>query len=180
MKKNILLVASIITLTFVSCDNTKKEKKYAAVSTSEKKIIAVKNSNDEGYVLMKNNCYACHNPNAESHDAIIAPPFKAVKMHYSRKYNTKEEFVDAVVNWVQNPTEDKALMKGAVNRFKVMPKLPLPTEDLEKIATYLYDNEVEKPTWMEDHMKEMKGKGMMGKKGKSCNHKKGESCGKGC
>ena len=111
---------------------------------------------------MKNNCYACHNPNTESHGDILAPPFKAVKMHYNREYDTKEDFVKAIVNWVQNPEEDKALMFGAVKRFKVMPKLPLPTKNLEKIANYIYDNDVEEPKWMEEHMKEHKG-GKMGK-----------------
>jgi len=192
MKKNILVLVGAIALIFTSCDNTKKGVRYAAVSNSEIERVAMYTTENEGYTLMKNNCYACHNPNTESHDAIIAPPFKAVKMQYSRKYNTKEEFVDAVVNWVQNPTEDKAIMKGAVNRFKVMPKLPLPTEDLEKIASYMYDNEVDQPKWMGQHMKDMKGKGMMKGNGidkgqgcgmknkKSCNHKKGESCGNGC
>ncbi len=185
MKKNSLILVSIIALIFTSCDKKiNKKEQYAAISTSEKE--SVTKSDDEGYTLMKNNCYVCHNPQAESHDAIIAPPFKAVKMHYSRKYDNKADFVKAVVNWVQNPTEDKALMYGAVKRFKVMPKLALPTEDLEKIATYIYENQVEQPKWMGQHMKEMHGKkmgkeqgcGMKGKK--SCNHKKGASCGKGC
>ena len=54
-------------------------------------------------------------------------------------------------------------MFGAVKRFKVMPKLLLPIEDLEKIATFIYDNDVEKPEWMEEHMNEKKGKMGAGK-----------------
>ena len=84
--------------------------------------------------------------------------FQRAKMHYLRAYDTKEEFVDAMVNWIQNPDEQNALMPGAVKRFKVMPKLPLPTEDLEKIASYIYDNNIEEPVWMEEHMKGKKGR----------------------
>ena len=124
----------------------------------------------DGYTLMKNNCYVCHNPNTASHDDIIAPPFKAVKMHYTRQYDTKEGFVTAVVNWVQNPTEDNALMYGAVMKFKVMPKLELDPKDLEQIATYIYDNDIEQPEWMSAHMNKMQGKG----KGKGKRNGKGK------
>lgn len=164
MDKKVILLASIVTL-LMSCNKTSKEKNVDITALNTNNAIIATNLNDStGYTLMKNNCYVCHNPNATSHDAIIAPPFKAVKMHYKREYNTKENFVNAMVNWVQNPDEDKALMFGAVKRFNVMPKLPLPTKDLEIIASYIYDNDVEEPEWMEEHMKEMKGKGMKNKK----------------
>ncbi len=163
-KKVILLVSIMAVLT--SCNETKKEKSVTE-SIAKNKAVAGKTQENEGYTLMKNSCYACHNPKAKSHDDIIAPPFKAVKKNYAKKNDNKKDFVNAVVNWVQNPTEDKALMLGAVKRFKVMPKLPLPTEDLNKIAEYLYDNEVEKPDWMDAHMKEMQGKGMGKGKGKN-------------
>ena len=162
MIKNIILLSSIMMLV-VSCNNDKKkEADYATVNHTNKEVaITTNNTQNDGYTLMKNNCYVCHNPKAKSHDDIIAPPFKAVKMHYLREYDNREDFVNAMVNWVQNPDEEKALMFGAVNRFKVMPALPLETNDLKKIAAYIYDNEVEQPDWMPEHMKEMKGK--MGK-----------------
>lgn len=185
MKKVILLV-SIVAL-FMSCNQTKKDG-FVNITETNKDLALLKNQEpSEGYNLMKNNCYSCHNPNTDSHDDILAPPFKTVKMHYNREYDTKEDFVDAMVNWVQNPEEDKALMFGAVKRFKVMPKMSLPTGDLEKIATYIYKNNVEEPEWMEEHMKEHKGEKGMGKgKGKiknekkRCDHKDREPCDNDC
>jgi len=183
MKKLILLV--IFSGMLLGCNETKKEK-LVNVTEANKDLALLQNQEpSKGYTLMKNNCYACHNPNTASHDDILAPPFKAVKMHYNREYDNKKDFVDAMVNWVQNPEEDKALMFGAVKRFKVMPKLPLPTEDLGEIATYIYENNVEEPEWMEDHMKGHKkgmgkGKGKMKNEKKVCDHKGGESCGNGC
>ena len=196
MNKKVILLASIVAL-FMSCNQSKKEMVYVDLASADLEEISPNNiQSDEGYELMKNNCYVCHNPNSASHDEILAPPFKGVKMHYTRAYSNKEDFVNAVVNWVQNPSEDKALMFGAVNRFKIMPKMELPAKDIEKIASYMYDNDVDEPEWMEDHMKEkhedgkgegMKkgqgkgmGKGMMKGNKKSCNHKDGKSCGNGC
>lgn len=183
MYKKIILTISIVAL-FASCSDSKKEtKKTVMAYTAVEKVEQPITNNKEGYTLMKNNCYACHNPNTASHDAIIAPPFKMVKMHYKREYTTKKEFVNAIVKWVQSPTEDKALMFGAVKRFKVMPKMDLSTKDLEKIASFLYDNDVESPKWMKQHMKEKhgNGKGMMKKMNKKgCDHKDGKSCSGSC
>lgn len=161
MKKTIIAVG-LIALT-ASCKQT-KQTDYVVADTQ---ILTEDNQQgSEGYELMKTNCYVCHNPKAVSHDSILAPPFKAVKMQYTNAYNTKEDFVNAIVNWVQNPEEEKALMRGAVTKFKVMPKLTLPSQDLEKIAAYIYDNDVEEPLWMQTHRKEMQGKGMGMGKGK--------------
>ena len=183
MNKKVILLAGLVAL-FTSCNQTKKETLIAVVAENDYVAVEINSEPNEGYTLMKNNCYACHNPNTASHDDILAPPFKGVKMHYMRKYDTKKEFVDAMVNWVQNPTEDKALMRGAVSKFKVMPKLPLPTEDLEKIATYIYENDVDEPKWIESHMKEKqgnkKGKGMMKKNGKGSHTKDEKTCGNDC
>lgn len=157
MRRKIILLVGFIAL-FTSCNQNKEKKEY--VGTIKNTETTTRAKNIEGYTLMKNNCYACHNPSAKSLDNIIAPPFKAIKMHYTKAYANKKDFVNAVVNWVQNPEENKTLIPDAVKRFKIMPKLPLKTEQLEKIAAYIYDNKVEQPDWMPVHMKEMQAKGM--------------------
>jgi len=40
-----------------------------------------------------------------------------------------------------------------------MPQMLVEVKDLEKIANYLYDNKVDVPDWMNEHMKEEKAKG---------------------
>lgn len=161
MREKLILLVSVTTL-FISCSQIKKKESLSAITKTE---VSVNNSTNEAYTLMKNNCYVCHNPKTVSHDSLLAPPFVAVKRHYSMQYTNKKDFVDAIVNWVQNPEEDKALMFGAVKRFKVMPKLPLETTQLQKIAAYLYDNDIEQPKWFEEHFNEMhgNGNGMRGK-----------------
>lgn len=182
MRKQTILLASVILLilvsviaAFMSFNQESEDNTYIslAFATNTEKTVSINLVEDDGYTLMKANCYICHNPNSASHDEIIAPPFKAVKMRYTKQYNKKEEFIDAVTSWVLEPSEGKALMQGAVEQFKVMPKMTLDKNDLEKIASYLYDNDVDEPEWMEEHMSEMKGN-KMGK-----GHGQGKGKGKG-
>ena len=97
-----------------------------------------------GYQLLKNKCYICHNTGS-SHDNMLAPPMMAVKNHYWEE--DKSTFIKNIVDWVLEPTEEKVQMYGAVNRFKMMPKLAYNKEDLEKIAAYMYDHEMEPPSF---------------------------------
>jgi hypothetical protein len=49
-------------------------------------------------------------------------------------------------------------MFGAVRRFGVMVKQPFSEDDIKLIADYMFDNNLEKPEWFDDHEKEMKKK----------------------
>jgi len=103
---------------------------------------------DKGYQLIKTYCYVCHNPNVTRHDQMIAPPMMMVKRHYQPNFTNKEDFINAIVNWVHHPSAEKALMPGAVRKFKIMPPLAYPKEDLEAIAAYMFDHELDKPMMM--------------------------------
>ncbi|MEO9804976.1 MAG: c-type cytochrome [Reichenbachiella sp.] len=156
MKRFLALISFSIGL--VSCGPLTKEKndRIAAQDTADTNTVQT----NEGYTLMKNNCYACHHPNSASHDDLIAPPLVAVKRRYQIQYPKKEEFVNAMVEWVQNPSQERVLMPGAVDQFNVMISMPLDTEVLQKIASYMYENELERPDWFEEHFKEMHGNGV--------------------
>ena len=157
MNKTIVLLLGLAV--FTSCNNEKKES-HEAVKAPDKIVMK---TDSEGYELLKMRCYVCHNPNAKSHDAVIAPPMAAIKRRYSVSYKTRDEFVNAVTKWAINPEEDRALMRGAVMEFKVMPKQLFKEEELGKIAGYIYDNKLEEPEWFAEHEKEMqgqRGKGM--------------------
>lgn len=115
--------------------------------------------NDEGLILLEKHCYACHNPRSTSHEQIIAPPLYGVKKHYLEKFPEKREFTEAMKSFITNPTEEKALMKGPIKRFGLMPKPVVSDADLSKIITYLYESEIENPVWhIEKDNEEMKGK----------------------
>jgi len=156
MKFNLLLFA-IISIFLISCDNKKAGDKRKDVTVVE---ATISKETTEDYMLFKNNCYACHSVTAKSHDDIIAPPMVAVKRRYMVSYKTKEEFVDAMINWVIDPKEENALMRGAVKQFKVMPKQPFDKDVIAKIAKYIFENEIEKPEWFESHFEEEHPEGM--------------------
>jgi len=168
MKTIYIITFAILVLT--SCNKTKQDIFSKAESVA---INATKVEQSEGYTLFKNNCYVCHSVISASHNEIIAPPMVAVKRRYQKSYASKEVFVEAFVNWSKDPKEENALMRGAVQQFKVMPKQVFNEADLKKIAVYIYDNEIEQPEWFEAHFKEEhggEGKGMgkgkgMGMKG---------------
>ncbi|WP_372744179.1 hypothetical protein [Lutibacter sp.] len=143
-------------LLFSSCTNEKKEVKSTELE------VAHNNTTEEGLILMKQNCYACHSVTSKSHDEIIAPPMAAVKRRYLMTYSAKPEFVEAFTNWVLNPTHENALMRGAVTSFKVMPQMNFKKDDVIEIAEYIFDNEIEKPVWFQSQFNSMHQNGGFG------------------
>lgn len=141
-------IASVfsIGLLLASCSNS---------TTSETKQDLQTNELD-GEMLMEKNCLTCHG-NGTSHDNILAPPMKGVKNHYLTDDMTENEFIDLIVNWVSNPTEENAKMPGAVNRFGVMPKQDFNQDEVKAIATYIFNNDMPKPQWFDQHMKDQHG-----------------------
>jgi len=161
--KSCYFVFGLIIFFTISCGNGEdKEKLEAKGNLVNSDII----EQSEGYSLLKNYCYACHSVSTKSHDDIIAPPLVAIKRRYKSYYLTKEAFIDGISKWVSDPKEENALMRGAVSQFKVMPKLFYKASDIEKIAFYIYENELEKPVWFETHFNNEHPNGMKGRMGK--------------
>lgn len=149
--KNKIIYLLVFSLFMVSC--TSKKKEINQIMENSEKITMLQNS--EGYDLLKTQCYACHNPNTASQDDVIAPPMAAIKKRYSRLYDNKEEFVNAVTDWAMNPEKENAIMRGAVMQFNVMPKQVFNKSELQKIANYMFENKLEQPVWFENHERGM-------------------------
>ena len=150
----------VLLVVFSSCSKQKSSEDFGINSSS-----VSESENAEALALFKQKCYACHSVTTKSHDEIIAPPMIAVKKRYSMQFDNKEDFVNAVVAYAADPKAENALMIGAVNKFKAMPKQAFEEADLRKIATYIYDNEIETPVWFEGHFQQ--------------NHKNGQGMGNG-
>ena len=99
-----------------------------------------------GEELMNNKCMICHKL-APTHDELLAPPMRGIQMNYKSTYSTKEEFVEAVVNWASGPDSTKSIMTGAIDQFGIMPYLSYPEEELIVIANYIYEADLPKPAW---------------------------------
>ncbi len=178
MKKIVVLL--VVGLAFTSCK--KNVSVYEVVSDNSKDETMA--SSHPGKTLMETQCYICHSPSAPEMEGRIGPPMVAIKAHYIGEQTTKEEFSKDLWDFLNNPTKDKAKLRGAVDRFGVMPYQPYKKEDIDKIAEYLFDYEIEEPEWFEEHFKkhhegEGEGRGKHGKgyrnQGKkvSSNHPRG-------
>ena len=77
----------------------------------------------------------------------------------SAVYENDDEWIQAMVSYVKNPTEESSLMPGAHEKFGLMPALPLPDEDLKQIADFLRHAELQKPGWYDQHYTEEHGSG---------------------
>lgn len=136
------------------CDISEPTDSNSSETLKKTEVLALQG---KGYDLIKSTCYACHNPAAKSHDEIIAPPFAGIKMRYKRKYSDREDFLNGMSQFLSNPTQESALMRGAVGQFGVMSKLNLMENEIQLIVEFIYDNKLEEPDWFADHSKEMHG-----------------------
>ena len=106
------------------------------ISTSENESIDL-----IGKELMEKNCYVCHN--TQGTENMLAPPMSRVRDHYVNDETTKNDFVQAIVAWCENPTEEASLMPGARRKFGLMPKQTFDPKEVEAIANYLYNEDSE-------------------------------------
>ncbi|MDP2059242.1 MAG: DUF3365 domain-containing protein [Flavobacteriaceae bacterium] len=147
-----LSILSIVSLLFFGCNNNPKtvQKDLNTADTTS----AVLPKEHPGKKLMETNCYLCHSPTAAHDTGRIAPPMVAIKAHYLQQAATKETFVEQMVTFVNNPTAESAKLRGAVKRFGVMPKQQFPDGVVAQIADYIYNYQIEEPTWFKAHWKD--------------------------
>jgi len=87
-------------------------------------------------------CHVCHN---QEMDPPLGPPMWGVQRRYKRGTLDKEDFVQSMVNFVKAPTLDSAIHDEAVEQLGLMPPLPLPDEMLEKISSYILEEQFSPP-----------------------------------
>ncbi len=107
-----------------------------------------------GKELFEANCMACHaTKKPQNKKDMTAPAIMGVMYHVKQRYPNKADAVRFIVDYVKNPSPQKALCPS-VKRFGLMPKLDLDDKTLTKIAEYIYDN------YPPQGFKHPKGKGM--------------------
>lgn len=168
--KYLSIVATSMIL-FVSCE--KSSSNYAKEFTSETAGFSVLNEEiANGEELFKIYCNACHGTEVSDPNSRLAPPAFMVKQHYTNRFDDKAAFIDRVTTWIDSPSEDRALMPGAIRRFNLMPPLALAEKDRKAIAEYFYNHEFSEPDWFKDHHQgegQHKGQGQGKGQGKGLN-----------
>jgi cytochrome c553 len=104
----------------------------------------------EAIQFMQANCNSCHHPTSGP-NARVAPPMAAVRDAYLAAFSNYPDFEMAFVNFVHQPTRDRALMQEAVQQFGLMPAMALDGERLKALATYLFAEQPEAPAWYLGH-----------------------------
>ena len=96
-----------------------------------------------GEALFKANCTACHvTVHPEDESKLTAPPIMGAVRHVKMNHATKETAVKFMVDYIQNPTKEKAACEAhSIEKFGLMPSLKgvVSEDDLRKIAEYVYD-----------------------------------------
>lgn len=139
MKTNILSIL-LSAAVLMSCNNASKKESASNMMLLESKQ-DTSQLNSKGYELMSQKCFICHfpKPDPTKRNQMIAPPMLRVQEHYKPAYPNKSDFIKAVTDFTNNPSEEKTLMPGAVKKFKLMPKLIYDGKELQLIAETLYD-----------------------------------------
>lgn len=122
---------------------------------TEPALSAVNDQN--GSALFEEHCASCHGGNADP-TKRMGPPVVAIRSHYLPDYKTKDQFIDAIVRWVKTPSQDYALMPGAIKRFKIMAAIDLEEAEIKDIAEFIYDANHDVPGWFKQHYREQHGK----------------------
>jgi len=127
---------------------------------------------------METLCYTCHDATTLE-EARLCPPMAAIKRRYLLEGGTRDEFINEILAWTEKPSLEKAKMRGAVDRFGVMPYLAFPKDNIKEIAEYLYDNDIDQPEWFEEHYQKNHGNGQGMGKGRGMGGSQGKGMGKG-
>lgn len=138
--KSHFLLAIILLFGVSSCKNTNATEYRETSESVENPITNV--VDHPGKELLETKCYVCHSP-SNKHKGRLAPPMIAVKSHYFTDEISKQEFASAVWNFVQEPSEKKVKMWGAVRNFGLMPYQQFSEKEVRLIAEYMYDYEIE-------------------------------------
>jgi len=138
MKKYILIIV-FIALNITACNT--KEKSKTSENNKEELSKGTTENISKGYELMKQKCFICHfeKPDPAKMGQMIAPPMLRVQEHYKPAYAERESFVKAVMAYINNPSQDKTLMPGAVKKFNLMPKVVYNQSELKSIVETLYN-----------------------------------------
>ena len=145
MKKQLFTITAVVIAVFglSFCTNSNAENKnHDANSEYTEAAPSISNAKK----LLDSKCMVCHKIQ-DSQDAMLAPPFAHIKKKYSKVTKNKAAFIEAFASFAINPTEEEAMMFGALKQFKVMPKMENEKAEMELIANYIYDNEFPEPSW---------------------------------
>lgn len=158
MNKVILFILVVFMIS--SCSRNPKNRDLEITASDRVEVKSTMSlSEEKGAEFLKMYCFACHNPQSESHDNMLAPPLAGIKYKYKQLYHDRDEFVVKMSDFILQPTKKNAVMKGPVRRFGLMPVSTLTAkEDVYALVSFIHDNKLDYPDWFAEHFEEEHGK----------------------
>lgn len=90
----------------------------------------------EGRAVYDRTCAACH---TLAPPPKTAPPIVGLAAHLRERFATREQAVAHIVAYVPAPSPSMSVLPPmAVQRFGLMPPLPLPEAELRAVASWLW------------------------------------------
>jgi mono/diheme cytochrome c family protein len=90
-----------------------------------------------GEALFRSNCSVCHSMQPPPK---TAPPVLGIASHYRKAFSGRDEAVAHMVKFMQQPKEDASILGSqAVARFGLMPAMSMGTEELRRVAGWMWD-----------------------------------------
>lgn len=146
---NKIITLLFLTILLQNCNQKHSDSDIPKENTVNKQEVSEK---PEGLELVETQCYTCHSPSA-SESERAALPMISIKLAYLQASKSKEEFINSILDYAQNPQNDNAQLKDAFKKYGIMPKQDYNKNDLNKIASYLYDYKIQVPDWFEENYK---------------------------
>jgi len=142
LKKH-LIIACLNALLLISCQEPLKRQKTQLQKPTTPKV--------DKQFLFKQKCMICHITKGKTAKTTLAPPFYKIKKRYLQAAINKADFITIMREWVKNPATDNSLLPDAITHFNIMPKLAYSDTDINLIINYIYDTDIPKPKWFEQH-----------------------------
>ncbi len=102
------------------------------------------NAADTAEVLFDTKCASCHSKSKPTDmSTVVAPALMGIMRHIKMTYANKDEAIDFMVNYILEPTKEKAIcMPRKIERFGLMPsqKGNVTKEELTSISSWMFDN----------------------------------------
>ena len=97
-------------------------------------------ANDMSLLPFNGNCITCHKETTTE----SAPSVIDFKKAYKNAFANKDDFIEYMATWVENPNQKASLMHDAIKKHGLMPHLGFDKDMLIDISSYIYDTDFEK------------------------------------
>jgi cytochrome c551/c552 len=145
-----IVIASAVSMYLVLLLNSCNSEKEAELLPDEKIM-------SQGFNLLMQNCFSCHNPDAGAVHTV-APGMFEIKAAYLKKSKNFSEFKTLLVNFLKAPSIENSQMPEALEKYALMPAMSYSDEQNDAIANYLYFSEIENTNWYQAHFESEKNK----------------------